>query len=310
MLNESLTILVARYAAAEPSARRAPLLVTDLVNMLLCTRELAVSVCADAAELVGFTQRSKIIRDVHAKCHELLTTLLLRGCPLDALLRAMRRGLCAPSALTPGPAAGPAPWVQLVSPQYLRGRPGSYLELEDGAAISLELTVLVAQPQPSWALLLRVLMMRNCRVATLLLRRLICQEDPVGAEVGPAASSAGPASAATAAPTEAGCGRFLCRGDCARNSPQDAAPAQVEKALVHVLACVGGTKALSVALLPALETQATRSQEAGKEWGGAFDRRQVWNLQRPPWMDAFITPLQPLLKATVATIIASAQVRG
>lgn len=58
MLNESLTILVARYAAAEPSAARAPLLVTDLINMLLCTRELVVSVCADAAELVGLTQVS------------------------------------------------------------------------------------------------------------------------------------------------------------------------------------------------------------------------------------------------------------
>lgn len=56
MLNESLTILVVRYATAEPSAARAPLLVTDLINMLLCVRELAVSVCADAAELVGLTQ--------------------------------------------------------------------------------------------------------------------------------------------------------------------------------------------------------------------------------------------------------------
>lgn len=185
MLNESLTILVARYVAAEPSAARASLLVTDLVNMLLCTRELAVSVCADAAELVGFSQvrdrpphlfvgfmlasklastplvmpqRSKIMRDVHAKCHVLLTTLLLRGCPLDALLRAMRKGLCDQGGASTAAVMGPAPWVQLVSPQYLpaKTRPRTYLDLDDGAAISLELSVLLAQPQPSWALLLRV----------------------------------------------------------------------------------------------------------------------------------------------------------
>ncbi|XP_052121022.1 uncharacterized protein LOC113216088 isoform X2 [Frankliniella occidentalis] len=312
MLNESLTILVARYAAAEPSAARAPLLVTDLINMLLCTRELAVSVCADAAELVGLTQRSKITRDVHAKCHELLTTLLLRGCPLDALLRAMRKGLCGPGPA--GAPAGPAPWVQLVSPQYLRGRPRTYLDLEDGAAISLELAVLLAQPQPSWPLLLRVLMMRNCRVAALLLRRLICGE-------GDAAVPATPTGKATVgAETQGGaeCGRFLCRGDCTQNAVDGVSAAQVEKALVHVIACVGGTKALSASLLPALESLATSAAETAAasatayigpvvEWGGAFDRRQVWNLQRPPWMDALITPLQPLLQATVTTIMASAQ---
>ncbi|KAK3932514.1 Frataxin-like protein, mitochondrial [Frankliniella fusca] len=317
MLNESLTILVARYAAAEPSAARAPLLVTDLINMLLCARELAVSVCADAAELVGLTQRSKIIRDVHAKCHELLTTLLLRGCPLDALLRAMRKGLCGgPTPAATATPSGPAPWVQLVSPQYLRGRPRTYLDLEDGAAISLELAVLLAQPQPSWPLLLRVLMMRNCRVAALLLRRLICGEGDVSA---PAASAA--ASAALGVETQQGsteCGRFLCRGDCTQNASSGVSAAQVEKALVHVIACVGGTKALASSLLPALEALATTEAAAAAasatayigpvvEWGGAFDRRQVWNLRRPPWMDAIITPLRPLLQATVTTIVASAQ---
>lgn len=186
-------------------------------------------------------------------------------------------------------------------------------------------------------------MMRNCRVATLILRRLICGEGETGgastappAPGGPArapaaapAAAAGPAKgpaatpaatpAASAASAAPGCGRFLCRGDCPQNAGPAARggghasatpswPAQVERALVHVIACVGGTRALGAALLPALETEITNSVDTDASWGGAFDRRQVWNLQRPPWVDALITPLRPLLQATVATIVASVQV--
>lgn len=97
---------------------------------------------------------------MHSKCHELLTTLLLRGCPLDTLFRVFRKGLSGVEVFSARSPSCVAPWVQLVSPQYFRGRAEgrarSYQDLEDGSAISLELAVLLAQPQPSWPLLLRV----------------------------------------------------------------------------------------------------------------------------------------------------------
>ena len=115
---------------------------------------------------------------MHSKCHELLTTLLLRGCPLDTLFRVFRKGLSGVEVFSAQSPSCVAPWVQLVSPQYFRGRAEgraegraggrarSYQDLEDGSAISLELAVLLAQPQPSWPLLLRVSPASPCPAAS------------------------------------------------------------------------------------------------------------------------------------------------
>jgi hypothetical protein len=63
---------------------RSAQLVSDVGNILVCVRHLLTSICVSGAELLGLAGpgSNKAARDVHAKCHDLLCTLLLRGCPL------------------------------------------------------------------------------------------------------------------------------------------------------------------------------------------------------------------------------------
>jgi len=81
------SMLVFLSCQAVPSSGRSPLLVTDVSNLLLCVRQILPAICSDASELMGCTPRNKVVRDVHAKCHELLVCLILRGSPLSTLYK-------------------------------------------------------------------------------------------------------------------------------------------------------------------------------------------------------------------------------
>jgi hypothetical protein len=78
---------------AKPSLARSPQLVTDVGNILVCVRHLLASICVSGAEFLGLAGAgsNKAVRDVHAKCHDLLCTLLLRGCPLATLYKVLLR---------------------------------------------------------------------------------------------------------------------------------------------------------------------------------------------------------------------------
>lgn len=64
-------------------------MVNDILNILLCVMQLLPAICSKAEELIGInlSNQGKVIRDVHAKCHELLVCLLLRGAPLHSLYK-------------------------------------------------------------------------------------------------------------------------------------------------------------------------------------------------------------------------------
>lgn len=55
--------------------------------MLCCTGYLALGACVDGDGMIGARPSNlpTAIRDIHAKCNELLICLLLRGTPLKAL---------------------------------------------------------------------------------------------------------------------------------------------------------------------------------------------------------------------------------
>lgn len=55
--------------------------------MLCCTGYLSLAACVDSDEMMGVrsSNLSTAIRDIHAKCNELLVCLLLRGTPLREL---------------------------------------------------------------------------------------------------------------------------------------------------------------------------------------------------------------------------------
>lgn len=72
-----------------PSFARTKLLAVDISNLLFCVGQLLPSVCSNAEELIGlsFSPQKKIIRDIHAKCQELLICLILRCSAFDTLYK-------------------------------------------------------------------------------------------------------------------------------------------------------------------------------------------------------------------------------
>lgn len=62
-------------------------MVTDLSNILLCMFTLLPTICNDADEFLGRKVTTNIIRNIHVKCHLLLTYFLIRGTPLSVLYK-------------------------------------------------------------------------------------------------------------------------------------------------------------------------------------------------------------------------------
>nr|CAD7424866.1 unnamed protein product [Timema monikensis] len=262
MLNESLTILTVRYTQAMPSRGRSSLLVADVSNLLVCVHQLLPAICCESEELVGRRTTNKVLRDVHTKCHELLCCLLLRGCPLAVLYKVFRRGTSGVEILSHRNLLSPAPWFVLTSPHLFSG-PENHLS--DGAAVALELSVLAAQPQASWPLLLKVLMMRQCKVASLVMnhymQHLADKESSTSTTTNsgilkPSCQEKGKAPPEVL--NETGhCGGFLCSGggDCLLGPSLNPllSPGVIVSSLVYVVAGVGGPTDLASILLPPLE---------------------------------------------------------
>lgn len=59
--------------------------------MLCCTGYLALGACVDSDGMIGARPNNlpTVIRDIHAKCNELLICLLLRGTPLKELYQVL-----------------------------------------------------------------------------------------------------------------------------------------------------------------------------------------------------------------------------
>ncbi|XP_075215325.1 uncharacterized protein LOC142321215 [Lycorma delicatula] len=277
MLNESLTILTVRYMQAKASFARSTQLVTDVCNLLFCVRELLPAICSSADELTGCLSQSHVVRDVHAKCHLLLTCLLLRGAPLSTLYKVFHKGLSGVGCLNKLPVPSVSPWIVLSSVEPLALAIPTVRALPVTDAVSLELSVLLAQPQPSWPLLLKVLMMRNCWVPSKIMLHLI--DNTLKSSSNTEKSSQ----------NDKKCTGFMCSGDCILPN------ISVEHALLYIVMTIGTTSDVTHTLGHMLER--TR-----QHWGTSLDKKQIWNQKRPSWLEALIDPLKEPLAPAVSVV--------
>ncbi|XP_012276460.1 uncharacterized protein LOC105697593 [Orussus abietinus] len=293
MLNESLTILTCRFIHGKPSLARSQQFWGDAFNVLCCTAYLALSACTDGSDLAGMCVKKLPIalRDVHAKCNELLIYLLLRGTPLKILYQVFRKGLG--NLAMSQPRSGPALWLLFCAPQLLKCATSELKfdspVLPEEQAVILELHVLKSQPQPNWSQLMKVFRMNNYAVMKILVSALVRQ--CVGYTT---KENSGQCS--DSKDESAGCGGFLCPGNaCYQIS--DISPALGLYSLVHI--CVCTTVDPSVIIIPALEQD--------ESWYTYLDRQQVWSQSRPPWLNALLTPLRPMMTPIVETLLEAAK---
>ncbi|CAG9824113.1 unnamed protein product [Phaedon cochleariae] len=292
MLNESLTILTIRYTQSLPSEARCRLMVVDISNLLLCIAQLLPAICESAKELIGFTYNtsSKILRDIHTKCQELLSCLLLRGAQLEDLYKIFKKGLDNVEMFK-SRGTGVAPWILFALPDVFQtcdSRAVSKMDdLTPQASIALELMVLLAQPQPNWALLLKVLCMKKCLVLQAILRST-------------SANLSRPMHRLP--PQESDCGAFLCRADgscravaTSSASLNDANFYDLVASASEVILSVGNEEDLARVLMPVVAGEA--------DWAGSFDRRNVWNQIQPPWYEALLNLAAPLIPTTADAVV-------
>ncbi|KOB74951.1 Uncharacterized protein OBRU01_08305 [Operophtera brumata] len=145
MLNETLTILTVRYCQSKTTEATTPTLLNDILNILLCVAELLPCIATSGAELAGLhVQRAtRDVRDVHCKCNQLFQCFAFNE----------------NSEPSPSVIDSPQPWFTFVNPKLFDSSVDdvtakSTQDLELKTALGLELVVLLAQPQPSWTLLL------------------------------------------------------------------------------------------------------------------------------------------------------------
>ncbi|XP_026470814.1 uncharacterized protein LOC113375081 [Ctenocephalides felis] len=308
MLNETLSILTVRYTQTCPSRARADLLRVDLGNLLLCCGELLPAVCesGEAYSGINLAAEDKAVRDIHAKCQELMAGLVLRGAPLSTLYRVFRkdvdliglfksRGSCA------------SPWIVMTNPHLFSAESGNQfatrmLDLTPGAAIALELKVYLAQPQPTWPLLLKLLLMRDCAVSSIILHHLInylpMSDDMDGGSV---------TSKKVVIKTQA-CDGFLCTYDCSPSmddnkksgiqDPIGANNCAVVASLIYVLLITGRPCDLQHTIVSALD------KCRDKTWADCLDKTQMWNQRRPPWLEATLNLIYPIIQPIVQSLCA------
>ncbi|XP_015589759.1 uncharacterized protein LOC107265150 isoform X1 [Cephus cinctus] len=288
MLNESLSIITARFIHGRPSLARSEQFWADAFNVLCCTAYLTLNACMDGNEMAGLypTKLSTVARDIHAKCDELLVCLLLRGTPLILLYQTFRDGL--QNSIILQKRLGPAPWLVICAPHLLNYSSDSKSDVQslpETQAVALELNVLKSQPQPNWPQLVKVLSMRDNSVAIMLLELFVRQ--CIGYTV-----KFEPNRSGHKMDSNEGCGGFLCIGSACNHSLV-MSPSLGLYSLIYILANTT-TDPLHI-IIPALRQDPM--------WNTYLDRQQVWNQARPPWLNALLTPLHSIMLPIVETLL-------
>ncbi|XP_026737209.1 uncharacterized protein LOC113500564 isoform X2 [Trichoplusia ni] len=288
MLNETLTILTVRYCQTNTTETTTKLLLNDILNILLCVAQLLPSICATGSDLAGLDvkHQTRDVRDVHAKCNELFKCFVYRGADLHFLHQEFKE------KDTPVvPRECPYPWFTFVSPKLFDKLDDpsvrSTHDLCNKTALGVDLIVLLAQPQPNWALIVKVLMMRDCHLSRLLLIRAIrCMSTD---------NSRWPADGLwySVHDRHKKCSGFLCTADGFCRFKGDVNPgeelARAAGALTFILATIGSKAELKSTLCYALEI-------SGRDWAACLDKRQVWCDRRPPWLAGILAIVGSILQ--------------
>ncbi|XP_037890187.1 uncharacterized protein LOC119637868 [Glossina fuscipes] len=306
MLNDTLSVLTVRYSQIVTSHARAQLHLVDICNLLFCVTELLPHVCESGEAYIGLqlTNQSVIIRDIHAKCRELFYCLLLRGAPLGVLSKVFRKGLENMEMFSSRHGL-PSAWImfslpRLFSKDQSRQWVTEFSDLNSHTAIYLELKVLLSSPEADWSFLVKVLLMRGAYLSGLILRHLLRYLP----------SSENFKNVAQTSFTEnpekpEKCKGFLCRGECfnvSEHTASDIDPVgqsnyQIVLSLTYLIVAIGRALDIKTCLIKPLE-------EAGETgWSNCLDKRQVWNQKRPPWLEAIMHFVYPVLDCVVEMLI-------
>uniref|UniRef100_A0A1A9ZA38 Uncharacterized protein n=1 Tax=Glossina pallidipes TaxID=7398 RepID=A0A1A9ZA38_GLOPL len=265
MLNDTLSVLTVRYSQIVTSHARAQLHLVDICNLLFCVTELLPHVCESGEAYIGVENMEMF---------------------------SSRHGL-------------PSAWIvfslpRLFSKDQSRQWVTEFSDLNSHTAIYLELKVLLSSPEADWSFLVKVLLMRDAYLSGLILRHLLryLPSPENFKNVAQTAFTENPDK-----PEK--CKGFLCRGECfnvSEHTASDIDPVgqsnyQIVLSLTYLIVAIGRALDIKTCLIKPLE-------EAGQAvWSDCLDKRQVWNQKRPPWLEAIMHFVYPVLDCVVEMLI-------
>lgn len=234
-----------------------------------------------------------------------------------------------------------AAWIQFAMPTiYTNGDTNRNVQklsnFTKDTAVALELQILLNSPQPNWQLLVKLLLMRNSYLWSIIFAHLIKHLPSNDCFK---AASEQPFAKDYASIEK--CKRFLCDKECnsiaewaCTDEGNDASVQcehpnvvhamvqlffflfpirahtidpvgqtnyQVVLALTYVLTFVGRSSDIKSTLIASLNRLAQR------DWSNCLDRRQVWNQKRPPWFEAMHHLIYPVLPPIINILVSSMQ---
>lgn len=202
-----------------------------------------------------------------------------------------------------------SPWIRFAMPNIFLNNDTNIMaqrlsQFTKNAAIAFELKILLNSPQAHWPLLLKIIMMRDSFLSSIIFSHLI-KYLPTNDSFKTALTQ----PFATHEITAEKCKRFLCAKECqsvaewagTNDDPVGQTNYQIVLALVYVLIATGTASDIRSTFIVPLE------QLTERDWSNALDRRQVWNQKRPPWFEALHHFVYPILNPIVNILISSMQ---
>lgn len=242
----------------------------------------------------------------------------------------MRKGPSAVNIFNSGHGL-PSPWILFALPKLFPLTQNSQWaakcsDFGPNTAIALELKVLLNSPQANWAHLLKILLMRDSLISSIIHHHLM-KNIPTSDCFYPSLDQPFMNQKKLASK----CDGFLCGKECNKiadwisgeigeaqfcniprtilyhlfdihaKDPVGQTNYQVVLALTYVIVLTGKSSDISETIVSSLENSQI------KDWQFALDRRQVWNQKRPPWLEAILHLIYPVLDPVIHMLIVAVQ---
>lgn len=202
----------------------------------------------------------------------------------------------------------PSAWSVFTLPKYFPNDQGCQwvsqcTDLSTNTAIALELRVLLASPEAEWSHVVKILMMRDSTIATIIMHHLMKYLPPRENFKNVIDHPFARARSYTK------CKAFLCRSECFNAidelvheiDPVGQSNCQVVLALTYILLIAGKSCDINSCLITGLDRNFIPN------WVETLDKKQVWNQKRSPWLEAIAYGVYPITDCIVEVLLNSVE---
>ncbi|XP_005088941.2 uncharacterized protein KIAA0825 [Aplysia californica] len=181
VLQDSLLLMMQRYARVRPSFRRFKQMRYDITSILLCSIEHLLKACSSISQYLDPGHNQLPHYSIHNQCSNLLAVMAVVTSPIDTLYRVFKRGY---SRRTESQDSGSSSqygnntqWLHWMWPSLIHSGTKHYDDMQTTSALYLHLRIFLGQPQMDWGGLTQALFMKDYTLSILLLTRACQQEE-------------------------------------------------------------------------------------------------------------------------------------